>query len=679
MRIMRSKSITITCITLCAAILALSCATPPSNAMTATDADVISMINSNCYEVVVKKPVKDSMVYEKPLNWDLVDFRIRNDKYVGVGTAFAISETELVTAAHVLGINQESLVYAEKYVRQKTRNTTGQIEEKVWEIDTVRAYSSNRDYVVFTLKDFAAPSWFKKAEKLDFNKKIFTAGNAYGEGIVIREGLLLDSLPESENGEWEYLKSSIATNPGNSGGPLLNERFEVIGIVLQRKDDFCYALNIHDIIPDKAIFHLRTNFGFAVFNKQINRTYDAEAPLPMKYTDLIKWHAEEDKQMAEAGMKALLETNKEDLFPAGENSIKALYTRSMTSFPQMFLQSDNDLAWFMTNVKTGSSDIGLNGQIYWAEPYENAGIFLLDIEHPDDVPAAAFTDSPKVLMDHILKGIKFERKLTNDDSGTRILSMGEPVYSGTHVDRWGRKWNVNHWLMEFSDQLIIIFSTPTPQGVSMLYKETASYDREEWMWDMGHMTDYVNVSYMGTLVEWERFFARKDFLFGSLARAMFSFKDGEAINLGLDDFTLKITNDVIKVEDKTSLVMNMNVFPKNGLPVWDVRRVLVSEKTDSTNYAMILHLGEPNSKLPKAFIEEWQKLAVERQHPYTRKAFVEEGNSKIGGLHSAFVVEGKTVPLRGCVYSLYLSRSGSVDEQMMARMFETLEKNTEIK
>ncbi|MCD1654462.1 hypothetical protein K7J14_07055 [Treponema zuelzerae] len=50
-------------------------------------------------------------------------------------------------------------------------------------------------------------------------------------------------------------------------------------------------------------------------------------------------------------------------------------------------------------------------------------------------------------MDHIVKGIKYERKVTSSDIGVRITSMGDPLYTGSHVDRWGRRWDIHQWLM----------------------------------------------------------------------------------------------------------------------------------------------------------------------------------------------------------------------------------------
>ncbi len=679
---MQKRAVYLCALVLFAAFVLAACVSTDKSVQPVTQAvssEAVAMITRNCYEVVAKKPVEDSMVYEKELDWSLVDFATRNDKYIGMGTAFAISANEFVTAAHVLSLNQDSQVFTERYIRQKVRQADGTTEEKVWEIDSVTAFSTNRDYVVFTVKDFTAGSWFTIADKVEFNKKILTAGNAYGEGIVIRDGLLLDTVPEPENGEWKLLKSSIATNPGNSGGPLLNENLEVIGIVLQKKDDFCYSLNIHDIIPGKAILFNKSYYGFAFFTKRITRIYENEVALPMHYKDLIKWCKTESVKLYEKGMKDLFAEHEKDIFPRGENSIKALYTYNTSSFPQMYLQGSNDNAWFLSNQETSASDIGKNGKIYWAEPYKDAGIFLLDIEHPDDVAAAEYTDNPKLLMDHILRGIQFGRKLTVSDSGVRILSMGDPVYSEQFKDRWGRTWYVNHWLMEFSDQLIVIFSTPTPQGVSMLYKAMNSHERSDWMWDMKQLVDYINISYMGTLEEWTKFLSRPDFLFSTMKNTKLSYTENKNMHLKTDEYDITITDDVLKVEDKTRLYMNMNIFLKKDKPVWALRRMLFAEHADDNGYALVMRMDEPDKRLPKDFQNEWKTIAMDRLHPYAGNPYKEEGHSRIGKVHKAFIQNDKTVPASGTICLLYVSKSGTRDDKIMSDAMATFENNITVK
>ena len=51
----------------------------------------------------------------------------------------------------------------------------------------IRAFSNNRDYVIFTVKGKTFDSWLKVEDSFDFNTKVFAAGDAFGEGIVVRE------------------------------------------------------------------------------------------------------------------------------------------------------------------------------------------------------------------------------------------------------------------------------------------------------------------------------------------------------------------------------------------------------------------------------------------------------------------------------------------------------------
>ena len=47
-------------------------------------------IRENTFEVVMKKPEKDPITYEKPLPLDLIPFIERTDAYRSVGTAFSL-------------------------------------------------------------------------------------------------------------------------------------------------------------------------------------------------------------------------------------------------------------------------------------------------------------------------------------------------------------------------------------------------------------------------------------------------------------------------------------------------------------------------------------------------------------------------------------------------------------
>ena len=67
---------------------------------TTLDSRVMDAISDAVYEVVEPKPTTDSLQYEKPLPMDLLPYSVRTDKYYSIGTAFAISPSEFVSAAH---------------------------------------------------------------------------------------------------------------------------------------------------------------------------------------------------------------------------------------------------------------------------------------------------------------------------------------------------------------------------------------------------------------------------------------------------------------------------------------------------------------------------------------------------------------------------------------------------
>ena len=175
------------------------------------------------FEVVVLRPdpAKDPVSYEKELPWDLVPFNVRNDRYNSIGTAFAISKTELVTAHHVFQPVHASRGFQTCFIRDANQN--------VWEVDQILALDEQRDVIRFTVKGRTFDQWLELRPGFKANETVFTVGNAYGEGLVIRPGEVIGTLPEPLRGAWNLLKSSAGVNPGNSGGPLVRSEERRVG------------------------------------------------------------------------------------------------------------------------------------------------------------------------------------------------------------------------------------------------------------------------------------------------------------------------------------------------------------------------------------------------------------------------------------------------------------------
>jgi hypothetical protein len=100
-----------------------------------------SQVRKATFEIVMKKPETDSLTYEKPLPLELLPFRERNDKYISVGSGFAIGSNRFVTAAHVLASG-----FASQYGEPVVRESDGSVHP----ITAILRYSTLEDFVEFS-------------------------------------------------------------------------------------------------------------------------------------------------------------------------------------------------------------------------------------------------------------------------------------------------------------------------------------------------------------------------------------------------------------------------------------------------------------------------------------------------------------------------------------------------
>ena len=193
------------------------------------------------FEVVLRKPERETATYEKPLPLELVPFIERNDHYWSVGTAFAVAPNAFVTAAHVIAGGVGS-----QFGIPGIRDNAG----KVYPIDRVLKYANHEDFVVFSVTGSPVVTPLPTSTQTSVDDPVFAVGNALGEGVVVRDGLLTSLTPEARDGKWKWLRFSAAASPGNSGGPLLDSHGSVIGIVSRKSpnENLNYALPIELVL-----------------------------------------------------------------------------------------------------------------------------------------------------------------------------------------------------------------------------------------------------------------------------------------------------------------------------------------------------------------------------------------------------------------------------------------------
>ena len=241
------------------------------------DPSVLQKVQAATFEVVIPKPVNDPLTYEKPLPLDLLPYQFRNDKYLSIGTAFALGGNRYVTAAHVINLGIGSLMGA-----PALRDADGH----VYAIDKITQFSLGQDFVVFSLATQPAKvAALETNTKPALNNLVYAVGNALGTGVVVRDGLYTSDTPEDQDGRWKWMRFSAAASPGNSGGPLLDKDGKIIGIVLMKSpnENLNYALPIDEVLkaPDHlAVIDKRFPYQASFLDTSQTGTFKEQFALP---------------------------------------------------------------------------------------------------------------------------------------------------------------------------------------------------------------------------------------------------------------------------------------------------------------------------------------------------------------------------------------------------------------
>jgi hypothetical protein len=106
---------------------------------------------------------------------------------------------------------------------------------------------------------------FLSQKFLKSTDKVSVLGFPYGMPFTVTEGII-SSVKQILGGQ-SYIQTDAAVNPGNSGGPLVNMRGEIIGITtskFQNADNMGFALPIDLVLEELAALQQNPNFVFAV-------------------------------------------------------------------------------------------------------------------------------------------------------------------------------------------------------------------------------------------------------------------------------------------------------------------------------------------------------------------------------------------------------------------------------
>ena len=654
---------------LLALLLACPAAQAQSNNIEFLDKTLIKKLNRSIYEVVTPKLESSKIEYDRPLPYDQLSFRERNEKYNSIGTAFFINEKELMTAEHVFSLMYFSL-QQDFFIRD--------VHGKVYPIAQIRKYSTVRDMAVFDLEEYpkdAVPLAFNL--QLEIGDTVFSAGNALGEGISYRAGQVASFTDEPEYGKWKNIRFSSPASPGNSGGPLLNLQGEAVGLIVRktRGENYNIAVPLSeaDKLLDEAEFHLR-NVTVEVkgTDETIVKNWTFKVQLPLRTAALAEKAQNSLNTFYKVLGDELLERVKEENFPRGERF--RYYLRNQSIFEGLASLSPdvNFTKWNIVGYSLEKIPLSADQNVYRG----NSLHFDLQavIEKPPEMPLKTFLSSPKTIMDTLIKAVPYYRAFGSEK--IRVVSLGEPEQNEVWQDKLGRTWISSLWYTEYNNYFISSQCLPYPKGVICILNDkhaTAlkiNYDEQ-----IKEGCDEIAASYKGSLDSWSEYLALGDDYLPAFFQQAVIKRTGNRLRLGLKDFRFDFSN--AKIDGKSQLHLHLGyandqllaedlvlleLFPKKGHPDrYQIRPWWQPSPFSRERYAaswdeVIQSSGEYSGKI----IDKGKLRTVEKTALKSRKTMTAFDGTKIDKICTV-----------GCVFKTAADEKQDVGEDC-SRFFDSI-------
>lgn len=622
---------------------------------------VFNLVQDMIFEVVQKKPVEDSLTYDKELDWDTVPFNIRNDDYYSIGTAFVISNTELITAFHVLGF--WSMVYDTYFIRDTQGN--------VYEIDQIAGGSNEKDFITFTVKGKNFDKYFQFERNYEIGTPVFSIGNALGEGIIIRNGLVLGTVPEDDSGRWNWLKSSADVNPGNSGGPLITPDGKVIALISSRRDNILYSIPAEVILDnDRSFLYFRDKYRYShyLLSNNLRQIFETQIPLPNTFIAIRQTLQKSYNTFNNTAMTTLFEQAPEYL--TGPNNYELLNSSLYNNFPQVsFIDYDDD-NWILSRFEGRSYILENDGRLLHTM---NNDFNFYKFKKPNTVSLEEINTNPKYIMDIILQNIRTDRTLWSHDR-YRILSYGEPVSTGVYKDSLGRTWITAYWIIEYEDQVQIMYILPQPNGPTVITTKRYSGSLNSYEWDMRKTCDHLFVAYEGSFEEWSEFLSIERFVPEFLKDMRFEWnREEKRFSFSSNIYSIIADSEVLGWNDKSELFLAPSWYRHNDEIEFGIRKIWFSQDQRRRATIYFERNVKPDLKLGTNAIENWNDIA-QGKSPYNENPVISpNGNhGSISGLINAKNIDEQTV------FTLYLSVEEPQDEENLTLRFNAMKNGIEI-
>ena len=487
-------------IILCLLVFATACVTTPNsgNLPARMSKEKIRSLADSVFEIVIPKQKNKRITYHEKIPTERIPIQIRNSKYVSVGTAFAIGKNRFISAAHVFEIEK----FAED-PRVFIRDRGG----KTYKIGKIFKYSTYRDLVVFSLTSVpkkVTPLVMRNTSEV--GDTVYTVGNAYGEGISFRDGQIANYTPEPHQGQWKYVRYTAAASPGNSGGPLLNTRGEVLGVVTMKNEsenlNFAVpASEIKKLSRKTAEFYTPINSVTTPTGRQ-NVVVKFSAKLPATFERLSNKSKALRTRFWKTKWKKIYSATEKKRFPMDPQAADWLRRQEYASVLSFI--GRNEAGAYEMETRDGSVVPRANGD-RMRITFDGDDLTMFNYIPAQNGRHATYLRTPQLILDGIVEAQGWVREL--DDERIPINSLGKPTETSRFVDPLGRPWIAAKWRTPFDYMTHVMNCTAVPKGFScFLYHLPTHEENTAFQYRFQNLdATELALSYSGTVGQWRGF------------------------------------------------------------------------------------------------------------------------------------------------------------------------------
>lgn len=180
---------------------------------------LLSHVRAKIVEFERDKDMQAIEDYKVLGNFDDTDFR---GQY-GFCTGFLVAPNVVLTALHCLAGGD----FLDINTAFKVRAYNG----KKFRPKRVLGFDPIRDYLYLEVDGMESYGYLEFAPSYHVGQTVYTIGNAHGQGIAIREGIMASETADVNNPNIKHIRYSAGASPGNSGGPLLDTSGRIVALV----------------------------------------------------------------------------------------------------------------------------------------------------------------------------------------------------------------------------------------------------------------------------------------------------------------------------------------------------------------------------------------------------------------------------------------------------------------